>query len=99
MTFQKFIARKAFVAELIELLQLNTDAHGAVCINTNSVEKLDSFYDQLDQYDQDKSEAREYDATMCIVGTPFKVKGVVTFPGQKDSNPKPSVFFLCEVPQ
>ena len=53
MSFQKFIARKAFVADLIELLQINTDAHGAVCINTNSVEKLECFYDQIDQYDQD----------------------------------------------
>lgn len=53
MSIQKFIARKAFVADLIELLQLNTDAHGAICINTNSVEKLDSFYEQIDQYDQD----------------------------------------------
>lgn len=53
MSFQKFIARKSFVAELIELLQLKTDSHGAVCVNTNSVEKLDSFYDQIDQYDKD----------------------------------------------
>lgn len=53
MSFQKFAERKAFVADLIELLQLKTDSHGAVCVNTNSVEKLDSFYDQIDQYDQD----------------------------------------------
>lgn len=53
MSFQSIIARKAFILELIELLQINTDQFGSVCVNTNSIEKLESFYDQIDQYDND----------------------------------------------
>lgn len=51
----KFVARADFVVSLCELLEINRDENGII-IETNGA-KLDTFYDQLSQFDEEAGKA------------------------------------------